>query len=104
MRLRNNIPDNQQGFVLVGVLCMMVLLAVTAATLNRQSGLQARRAANQTVVAQAYLGEVAAVEHAVWSLMQNPTWRTAAGGRTTRSKASLTTARCWTPALSAVPA
>ncbi len=57
---------------------MMVLLAVTAATLNRQTGLQARRAANQTVVAQSYQGEVAAVEHAVWNLMQNPTWRTAA--------------------------
>ncbi len=80
MRSANGIRKDDRGFVLVGVLCMMVLLAVTAATLNRQTGLQARRAANQTVVAQSYQGEVAAVEHAVWNLMQNPTWRTAAGG------------------------
>ena len=48
--------------------------------MNRQAGLQARRTANQTRVAQSYLGGVAAVEHAVWNLMQNPAWRTAAGG------------------------
>ena len=76
----NHIRHNQKGFALVGLLCMMLLLAVTAVAINRSSGLQARRTANQTRVAQNYLGEVAAVEHSVWNLLQNPTWRTAAGG------------------------
>ena len=80
MSLRNRIRHDQRGFALVGLLCMMLLLAVTAMAVNRQAGLQARRTANQTRVAQSYLGGVAAVEHAVWNLMQDPTWRTAAGG------------------------
>ncbi len=80
MGLRNRIVDNQRGFALVGLLCMMLLLAVTAMAMNLHAGLQTRRTANQVHIAQTYLGEVAAVEHSVWNLIQDPTWRTAAGG------------------------
>ena len=70
----------QKGFILISMLFMMVLLAVTAITLNRRSALQSRMAANQIASIQRSLGQTAAVEHAIWKLTKDPFWRTASGG------------------------
>jgi Tfp pilus assembly protein PilX len=62
--------DKQKGFILLGILFMMVLMAVTAVALNRRAGLQVRMAANQARSVQISLGQLAAIEHAGWQLMQ----------------------------------
>ena len=72
--------DKQKGFILLGVLFMMVLMAVTAIGMNRRAGMQVRMAANQTRAVQAGFGQLAALEHAAWELMQNPAWRTDPAG------------------------
>ncbi len=72
--------DKQKGFILLGILFMMVLMAVTAVALNRRAGLQVRMAANQARSVQISLGQLAAIEHAGWQLMQNPSWRTDPAG------------------------
>ncbi len=69
-----------KGFILLGMLFLMLLLAVTAVALNRRAGLQARMAGNQTQSVQTSLGQVAAVEDAVWGLTKDPCWRTSASG------------------------
>ena len=65
----------EKGFILLGMLLMMVLVAVTAVALNRRAGLQARMAANDTEAVQTVFGQEAAIEEAVWQLTQNPCWR-----------------------------
>jgi len=65
----------EKGFILLGMLLMMVLVAVTAVALNRRAGLQARMAANDTEAVQIVFGQEAAIEEAVWQLTQNPCWR-----------------------------
>jgi sugar lactone lactonase YvrE len=65
----------EKGFILLGMLFMMVLVAVTAVALNRRAGLQARMAANDTEAVQTAFGQEAAIEEAVWQLTQNPCWR-----------------------------
>lgn len=70
----------QKGFILISMLFMMVLLAVTAITLNRRAGLQARMASNQISSIQTALGQSAATEKVIWELTKDPMWRTAAGG------------------------
>ena len=71
---------NEKGFALLGVLCVLVLLAVTALVMSQRAGLQSQMAANQTQAVQNHLGQVAAVEHAVSTLLQDPTWRTSLSG------------------------
>jgi len=65
----------EKGFILLGMLFMMVLVAVTAVALNRRAGLQARMAANDTEAVQTAFGQEAAIEEAVWQLTQDPCWR-----------------------------
>jgi hypothetical protein len=65
----------EKGFILLGMLFMMVLVAVTAFALNRRAGLQARMAANDTEAVQTVFGQEAAIEEAVWQLTQDPCWR-----------------------------
>ena len=71
---------DQKGFVLITMLFMMVLMAVTAGGINRRSAIQAKIADNQSRSAQLSLGQLAAVEHASWQLIQNPGLRTDAAG------------------------
>ena len=70
----------EKGYILLGMLLMMVLVAVTAAALNRRAGLQARMATNDAQAVQTSFGQEAAIEEAVWQLTQDPCWRTVAGG------------------------
>jgi streptogramin lyase len=65
----------EKGFILLGMLLMMVLVAVTAVALNRRAGLQARMAANDTEAVQTVFGQEAAIEEAVWQFTQDPCWR-----------------------------
>jgi len=72
--------NNKKGFILISMLFMMVLLAVTAITLNRRAALQSRMAVNQISSIQTALGQSAATEKVIWELTKDPMWRTAAGG------------------------
>ncbi len=72
--------NKKKGFILISMLFMMVLLAVTAITLNRRAALQARMASNQINSIQISLGQEAATQHAIWKLTKDPMWRTASGG------------------------
>ena len=72
--------NEEKGFVLLGMLFIMVLVAVTALGMNRSAVMQARMAANQTHAVQTNFGRLAAIEHAAWQLMQNPDWRTDPAG------------------------
>ena len=66
----------ERGFVLVTILLLLVLLSVTAVTLNSRAGLQVQMSFNQTQAIQTYLGQKSALEQAMWKLGQNPGWRT----------------------------
>ena len=57
----------------------MLLLAVTAMSLNVKAGMQARMAANRTVGAQTYFDQVAVIEQSLWKLTQDPSWRVPVG-------------------------
>ena len=74
------INKKESGFALIGILCMMILLAVTATALNRQAGLRMRMAANQTQAVRTDFGREAAGQEALWRLAQDPSWRTDASG------------------------
>ena len=63
-----------KGFILLGMLFVMVLMAITALALNRRAGLQAKMAANQTRSTQIYLGQLASVQEATWQLTKHPYW------------------------------
>jgi sugar lactone lactonase YvrE len=71
----------QSGFILLGMVFVMVLMAVTAVGINRQAALQGRIGANQTYRSRLFLGQLAAVEHAGWKLKMEPGWRTAPDGQ-----------------------
>ena len=68
-----------QGFILIILLSLLLLLAVTAMSLNVQSGMQVRMAANRTIDAQTYLDQLAVIEQSLWKLTGDPSWRVPAG-------------------------
>ncbi|MHB8093095.1 MAG: NHL domain-containing protein [Syntrophales bacterium] len=70
----------EKGFILVILLALLLLLAVTAMSLNFKAGMQGRMAANRTVDAQTYLDQLAVIEQSVWKLTGDPSWRTVAAG------------------------
>ncbi|MDP2644743.1 MAG: SMP-30/gluconolactonase/LRE family protein [Desulfobacterales bacterium] len=70
-----------KGFVLIMMLFMMLLIAVTATSLNRRAGLQARMAANQTRAVQTNFDQLAVMEQAAWELTKNPLWHTTAASK-----------------------
>ncbi|MCX5823930.1 MAG: hypothetical protein NTY86_10625 [Deltaproteobacteria bacterium] len=72
-------PKKEKGFILVIMLFLLLLLAVTAVSLNVKSGMQARMAANRTVDAQTYLDQLAVIEQSLWKLTGDPSWRVSAG-------------------------
>jgi len=65
----------EEGFILIIMLFLMVLLAVTALALNSQTALQARMAANQSDTAQSYFGALAVIDQSLWKLTADPCWR-----------------------------
>ena len=69
----------EKGFILVILLSLLLLLAVTAMSLNVKSGMQAKMAANRTVDAQTYLDQLAVIEQSLWKLTGDPSWRVPAG-------------------------
>ena len=71
---------NQNGFLLIGMIFMMVLLAVMAIAMNQRAGLQQRIAANHSQSIQNYASQIAATEKAIWELTKDPCWRTTAEG------------------------
>ncbi len=70
----------EQGYVLIVVIFILLLLTVTVVALNRRAGLQAKIAANQVRTVQTRFGQLAAIEHAAWQLLRDPTRRTSAAG------------------------
>ena len=56
--------NNHKGYILLGMLFIMVLMAVTALGMNRRAGVQARMADNQSRAVQAGFGQLAAIEQA----------------------------------------
>jgi trimeric autotransporter adhesin len=68
-----------KGFILVILISLLLLLAVTAMSLNFKSGLQARMSANRTVDVQTYLDQLAVIEQSLWKLTGDPSWRVPAG-------------------------
>lgn len=69
----------ENGFILVVMLSLLLLLAVTATSLNFKSGIQARMAANLTVDVQTYFDQLAVIEQSLWTLAADPSWRVPAG-------------------------
>ena len=69
----------EKGFILVIMLSLLLLLAVTAMSLNFKSGMQAKMAANQSDTVQTYFSQLAVIEASVWKLAGDPTWRVPAG-------------------------
>jgi len=59
------------------MLFLLLLVAVTAMSLNVKSGMQAKMAANQTTDAQTYFDQLAVIEESVWQLARDPFWRPA---------------------------
>ena len=84
----------EKGFILVILISLLLLLAVTAMSLNFKSGMQARMSANRTVDVQTYLDQLAVIEQSFWKLTGDPSWRVTAGenydyhGRTYSRKVS----------------
>lgn len=81
MRMKHT-RKNHKGFVLIGMLFTMVLMATTAISINQKASLETRMASNQTYATRVSLGQRAAIEHAAWKLTQTRTWRTDAAGET----------------------
>ncbi|MCK9362855.1 MAG: hypothetical protein M0P74_04570 [Syntrophales bacterium] len=73
-------PRKEKGFILVILLALLLLLAVTAMSLNFKAGMQGRMATNRTVDAQTYLDQLAVIEQSVWKLTGDPSWRTVPAG------------------------
>ena len=67
----------EKGFILITMLFLLLLVALTAMSLNVKSGLQAKMTANQSADAQTYFSQLAVMEEATWELTKNPLWRTA---------------------------
>ena len=67
------------GFILVILVSLLLLLAVTAMSLNFKSGMQVKMAANRTVDAQTYFDQLAVIEQSLWKLTGDLTWRVTAG-------------------------
>ena len=72
-------PGKEKGFILITILILMLLVAVTAMSLNFKSGLQVEMAVNQSADAQTYFGQLAAIEQSLWKLTGDPSWRVSAG-------------------------
>jgi len=68
--------NEEKGFILLGMLFIMVLMAVTALGMNRHAAMQAKMAVNQFHAVQTNFGRLAAIEHAAWQLINKPNWRT----------------------------
>lgn len=72
--------NEEKGFILLGMMFMMILIAAAAIGMNRRAGMQAKMAANQIHAVQTNFGRLAAIEHAAWQLINNPNWRTDPAG------------------------
>jgi sugar lactone lactonase YvrE len=70
---------NEKGFILVILLALLLLLAVTAMSLNVKSGMQVRMAVNSTANVQTYFDQMAIIEQSLWQLTGNFCWRVPAG-------------------------
>ncbi|MBW1697204.1 MAG: hypothetical protein JRH18_02790 [Deltaproteobacteria bacterium] len=72
--------NKQKGFVLIGMMFTMILMALSAAGLNRRSAMQTRMIANQNRSTQISLGQLSAIEDAAWRLSRTADWRTDPAG------------------------
>ena len=67
----------ERGFILVGMMGMMLLVAVVATGMNRNAGMHARITTNRAQSVQSYFGQMAGIEEALWQLTQDPNWQPA---------------------------
>ena len=67
----------EKGFILVGMMGMMLLVAVVATGMNRNAGMHARITTNRAQSVQSYFGQMAGIEEALWQLTQDPNWQPA---------------------------
>jgi trimeric autotransporter adhesin len=65
----------ENGFILIIMLFLLLLLAVTAMSLNVKSGMQVKMAVNQSDDAQTSFDQLAVIEESVWQLARDPFWR-----------------------------
>ena len=63
-----------KGFILIAMVLIMLILAVTAITLSRRSGLRMHISGNRVDSAQATKGLIAAREKGFWQLTRDPFW------------------------------
>jgi hypothetical protein len=66
--------NNENGFLLIGVIAMMLILGITAVAVNREAGMNIKIAANRKQSEQNYFGQLACMEEALWQLTQDPNW------------------------------
>jgi len=72
--------NQQKGFVLIGMMFLMLLVAVTAVALNRRAGMQARMVTNQVSAIQTGFDQAAGFEETMWELTGDPCRRTDESG------------------------
>ncbi|MBW2622256.1 MAG: SMP-30/gluconolactonase/LRE family protein, partial [Deltaproteobacteria bacterium] len=71
---------NRQGFIILGILFLVVLIGVSALGLNRRAGYQARLTANHMKSVSINSGLLAGFEKGIWELTRDPCWRTDGSG------------------------
>jgi streptogramin lyase len=74
------IKNNTSGFILVSMVIMLLVISLTAMTMNRRAGMGSRMSANHVYAIKTTFGQESATQYALWRLKNNPDWRTAAGG------------------------
>ncbi|MBI9089383.1 MAG: hypothetical protein JEZ12_09205 [Desulfobacterium sp.] len=72
--------NNTNGFILVGMVIMMLIIALTAMTMNRRAGMGDRMSANHVLAVRTQFGGDAAIQYALWKLKNDPDFRTPPGG------------------------
>ena len=72
---RNFFQKNERGFILIGMMLSMVVLAVPALSMNRRSAMHVKISANHKANVQRYLGQLAGIEQGIWKLTGQPNWR-----------------------------
>lgn len=72
--------NNQKGFLLIGIIFIMLLMVVTSISINYYAATQLRMAANQVASIRTGYEMKALVEQAVWKLTNTLFWRTSEAG------------------------
>lgn len=72
----------RQGFALLTVLFLLVMVAVLAVSLGQRSALRARMTGNYVTLTRAQFAREALIGQGIWQLSVDPSWRTPTRGQT----------------------